>query len=176
MNYKQTLVETFAKLAQDPKIIFIGYNTRIGKAGGTLRDVPEERLLETPLAENLMAGLATGMAIEGYKPVLYFERFDFITNALDCIVNQVDKIKKLSRGEFRANMMIRCVVGRRKNPFFTGPTHTQDFSKAMRELLSFPVVVLSDKSEISKEYSKAYRNLSKHSTMLVEFQDYYEKQ
>ena len=175
MTYKQILSNTFAKLAQDAKILFVGYNTRINKAGGTLKDVPEEQLLETPLAENLMAGLATGMALKGYKPILYLERFDFITNALDCIVNQIDKINKLSKGEFCANIIIRCVVGKKNKPFFTGPTHTQNFSEAMSKLVSFPVISLLKKSAISKEYFRAYNNLNKHSTMLIEFQDYYEE-
>lgn len=175
MTYKETLTDTFTKLAQDERVVFVGYNTRINRAAGTLKSVPEKQLLETPLAENLMAGLATGMALEGYKPILYFERFDFITNALDCIINQVDKIDKISKGEFSANMIIRCVVGRKNKPFFTGITHTQDFTKAMGELVTFPVVALYDKKSISNEYSKAYDNLDKHSTLLVEFQDLYDK-
>lgn len=175
MIYKETLTDTFTKLSKDKKVVFVGYNTRINKAGGTLKNVSETQLIETPLAENLMAGLATGMAIEGYKPILYFERFDFITNAIDCIVNQVDKIHKISRGEFNANIIIRCVVGRKENPFFTGITHTQDFTKALRELVAFPVIVLYDKKMIFQEYFKAYNNLNKHSTLLVEFQDFYEK-
>lgn len=175
MTYKEILLNTFAKIAKDKKIIFIGYNTRVGKAGGTLNNVSEKQLLEMPLAENLMAGLATGMALKGYKPILYFERFDFITNALDCIVNQVDKINKVSRGEFSANLIIRCVVGRKSKPFFTGLTHTQDFSEAVGNLVSFPVVSLYDKNIIFNSYLEAYNNLSKHSTILVEFQDYYDR-
>lgn len=175
MTYKQILSDTFIKLAKDKKVVFVGYNTRINKAGGTLDHVSEIQLLETPLAENLMAGLATGMALEGYKPILYFERFDFITNAIDCIVNQIDKINKISKGEFSANIIIRCVVGRKNNPFFTGLTHTQDFSKAMSNIVSFPVISLNDKNVIFNEYISAYNNLSKYSTMLIEFQDHYDR-
>lgn len=176
MTYKDILTDTFTKLAQEDKnIIFIGYNTRINKAGGTLKNVSEEQLLETPLAENLMAGLAAGMALEGYKPIIYFERFDFITNALDCILNQIDKIHRISRGEFSAHAIIRCSVGRKEKPFYTGLTHTQDFTKAMEKLFSFPVIVLNNKEMIFDEYYKACNNLNKHSTLLVEYQDLYDK-
>jgi len=50
----------------DKKTIFVGYNVRYGSAYGSLKEIPEEQRLETPLAENLMAGLAMGMSLEGF--------------------------------------------------------------------------------------------------------------
>jgi hypothetical protein len=67
--------------------IFIGYNVARGDAMGTLKGIEENQKLETPVAENLMSGLAIGMSFEGFRPVLYFERHDFILVAMDAIVN-----------------------------------------------------------------------------------------
>ena len=76
-------------------IFFIGYNVRYGNAIGTLKDVSDDQKLETPVAENLMAGLAMGMSFEGFNPVIYFERHDFMLVAADAIINHIDKIERI---------------------------------------------------------------------------------
>ena len=68
---------------------------------GTLKDVPDDQKIETPVAENLMVGLAIGMSFEGFKPVVYFERHDFMLVAADAISNHIDKIERISHGESR---------------------------------------------------------------------------
>ena len=87
MTYKETIKREMENLAKDDRVVFIGYNVGCGsKGGGTFENIPEPQLIEMPLAESLMMGCAVGMALESYKPVVYFERMDFITNALDVIV------------------------------------------------------------------------------------------
>ena len=49
--------------------IFIGYSLVPGDAMETLINVPNNQKIETPVAENLMVGLAIGMSFEGFKPV-----------------------------------------------------------------------------------------------------------
>src|SRR3989344_5918500 len=112
MKYQEAIKHWMEKLAQDEKVIFLGYNIKYGsKAYGTLKDVPKEKLIETPLAENLMVGLAVGLALEGFKPVLFFERHDFILVAMDALVNHLDKIERMSHGEFKPVVLIRAIVG-----------------------------------------------------------------
>ena len=95
MKYKEAIKKSMEMLAKDKNAVFIGYNVNYGsRMYGTLVDIPKSKCLETPVAENLMAGLSMGMAIEGYKPVLIFERHDFMLNSLDAIVNHLDKIEK----------------------------------------------------------------------------------
>ena len=96
MKYKDAIKLSMNEFAKDEKAMFLGYNTKMAnQALGTLTDVPKDKIIETPLAENLMAGLSIGLSLSGYKPILYFERFDFILNALDAIVNHLDKIDKI---------------------------------------------------------------------------------
>ena len=162
------------KLAADPKVVFIGYGVRYGGlAAGTLKGIPEAQLIETPVAENLMVGIGIGMALQGYKPVVFIERCDFILNALDAIVNHLDKINVMSRGDFKPTMILRVVVGNRQKPLFTGETHTQDFSEAIAKMVSFPVVLLRDTQQIAAGYESAATNLQKSSAMLVEYKDLY---
>jgi len=166
-----------SELARDPLVRFIGYGVRVGgRAAGTLAGVPESQLIETPVAENLMVGLATGMALSGLRPVVYIERMDFILNAMDAIVNHLDKIDVLSQGLFRPSVILRVVVGNKNKPLFTGVTHTQDFLGAIASMVSFPVVGLSQQDQIQPQYRLAHETISaagagRKSCMLVEYKD-----
>jgi pyruvate/2-oxoglutarate/acetoin dehydrogenase E1 component len=125
-----------------------------------------------PVAENLMAGFGVGLSLKGYRPIVFIERMDFLLNALDAIVNHLDKIQRMSSGEFAPSMIIRCIVGNMNKPLFTGITHTQDFSEALRSMVTFPVVQLKKAEEIIPAYRQAAINLNNGiSTILVEYKD-----
>ncbi len=157
MNYKAALTEAMTALALDPQRLFIGYGLTHGRAAGTLAGVSSAQLLETPVAENLMVGLATGAALRGRKPVVYFERADFVLNAMDAIVNHLDKLAALSRGEFCPGVILRITVGNTTKPLFTGATHTQDVTTALRSMVSFPVFTLHGADQIRSTYALAAR-------------------
>ena len=72
MTHKGQLTAAMNLLAADTATRFIGYGVKIGgRAAGTLSAVPDCQLVETPVAENLMVGLATGMSLAGLKPVVF---------------------------------------------------------------------------------------------------------
>ena len=82
MKYGEAVKKSMEMLAQDERTLFIGYNlVRGSKAYGSLSDIPSEKIIEMPVAENLMAGLSNGLSIGGFRPVLIFERHDFMLNA-----------------------------------------------------------------------------------------------
>jgi pyruvate/2-oxoglutarate/acetoin dehydrogenase E1 component len=134
--------------------IFIGYNVARGDAMGTLKDVPINQKIETPVAENLMAGLAIGISFEGLIPVVYFERHDFILGAMDAIVNHIDKIERISHGEFKVPVIIRAVTAD-AGPFYSGITHSQDFTKLLRAAVSIPVSDPKSGKEILQAFNDA---------------------
>lgn len=172
IKYKDAIRISMENLAKDPSTIFIGYNVKNGRAGGMLVNIPENQLFETPVAENLMAGIAIGLSIEGYKPVLYFERFNFILNALDAIVNHLDKFDNLSEGEYKPKVIIRVVIGGKTTPFLTGSTHTQDFTEAIKKMVDFDVIKLPlNVNDIINIYDNA--QLSEKSLLIVEEKDLY---
>ena len=138
ISYKDAIVQSMTELGESGAI-FIGYNVAYGDAMGTLRNVPKEQKLETPVAENLMAGLAIGMSFEGFVPVLYYERHDFMLVAADAIINHIDKIERISHGEFKVPVIIRAVTAD-AGPFYSGITHSQDFTNMFRSAVSFPVI------------------------------------
>jgi len=138
ISYKDSVVQGMNELAEK-NAIFIGYNVVRGDAMGTLKDVPLDQKLETPVAENLMMGLAMGMSFEGFLPVVYFERQDFMMVGMDALVNHLDKIERISHGEYKVPVVIRAVVAF-GGPFYSGPTHHQDFTSGLKELLDMPVI------------------------------------
>ena len=159
MKYGEALREAMNRLAQDKRVYFIGYNMRNGsKAYQTLADIPKERLIETPVAENLMGSLAVGMALEGYRPVVWFERHDFMIHGLGALVNHVDKTLPISGGQFKAPVIVRATVGSSK-PVNPGMQHTQDFSNELTGL--FPncrVHELKSSDEILCAYEGALKS------------------
>jgi pyruvate dehydrogenase E1 component alpha subunit len=150
MKYKQAVVESMNMMAKRG-VIFVGYNVTHGAAYGTLIGVPEDQLLETPVAENLMAGLAMGMSLEGFRPVLFFERHDFVLNAVDALVNQMDKIEQISDGQFNFPVIIRAVSGSVK-PFYAGLTHTSNLTSLFDNMFSFPVFEPKTSAEVVGVY------------------------
>jgi len=175
IKYKEAIKESIEIISQDPNSIFLGYNVKYGSMGdGAYKNIPTEKLIETPVAENLMLSMAIGMSINGYLPIVFYERFDFILNALDAMVNHLDKIKDMSEGQFKPKVIIRAVIGGKLKPFFTGPTHTQDFTETIKSLVRFPVIKLfPDYQSIKNTYLSALN--SKESTLIIEEKDLYDK-
>ena len=173
MTYREELTLAMDNLAGDKATRFIGYGVKIGgRALGTLKNVPDAQLVETPVAENLMVGLATGMSLAGLRPLVFIERMDFILNALDAIVNHLGAAQRISRGQFRPAAILRVVIGNRHKPLYTGPTHVQDFTEAVRLMVDFPVVRLTEAGQIAPAYFEAHEALwGGRSTMLVEHKD-----
>jgi len=173
-TYKDAIKKSIQFLSEDPKTVFIGYGIKYGsKGGGFFSDIDENQLIETPVAEGLMLSMAIGLALEGYKPVVFYERFDFIMNSMDALVNHLNAMELLSKGEFAPKVIIRCVVGGKKAPFFTGPVHTQDFTESIRGLVDFPVLKPKTVEEMVTAYQDAYHSPS--SSIIVEEKDWYAK-
>ena len=164
LTYKQSLALSMNKLA-DKGAIFIGYNVTHGNAMGALDNVPDEQKLETPVAENLMTGLAIGMSFEGFRPVLYFERHDFMLVAADAIGNHMSAIERISHGQYKVPVIIRAVVAD-GGPFYSGPTHSQDFTNLFKELVGFPVLDPQDADEMVAAYD--YAASASHPVMIVD--------
>ena len=171
MTYREELTRAMDALALANRACFVGYGLRVGRAMGTLKNVADDQIIETPVAENLMTGIAIGLSLKGRLPLVFFERFDFALNAADAIVNHLHAAKKISSGEFAPAVILRCVVGNKTKPLFTGETHTQDFSEAFASM-GLNVCQLRDPEQITQVYRMAREaQLEGVSTMVVEYKD-----
>ena len=188
MTYQQAIKEECEKYASDEKVRFIGYNTAFGsRMYRTLSDIPVNRIIEMPVAENLMIGLAIGMALEGYKPVVCFERHDFILLALDGIINHIDKLPYISNQQFRLPIIIRAIVGGVK-PINPGPMHCQNHMLLMCQgLHNTPVYNPLNHQELKEAWQgkgfnqvKGNRPIPEHrksgAVVIVEHKDLYNQE
>lgn len=167
ISFKNAVVKSMIDISNNNGV-FIGYgvkNIKYGNAAGALSSVSEDLKIETPVAENLMVGLAIGMSFEGFRPVVYFERHDFMLVAADAIGNHVNQIEKISCGEYKVPVIIRAITSD-GGLFYAGPTHSQDFTNVFKNLVSFPIYVPLTGGEVLKSYSLALA--SNRPSMVVE--------
>ena len=170
-TYKDAIDSCMQEIARKKESVFIGYNLKFGSCCyGTMNSIPESKIYEMPVAEDLMTGIATGMALGGYFPVLIFERQDFMLIASDQIINHLSKIQELSHGEFNPKVIIRAIVGHNK-PFDPGPQHLQDFTDFFTRHCSFPVISCTTPDQIKKAYKSALEE--NQSTMIVDYKAFY---
>ncbi len=104
------------ELEHDKEVILFGED--VGKNGGVFRATDglqatygEERVIDTPLAESMIAGLAVGMAAQGMKPVAEMQFMGFIFPAMEHIVTQVARMRNRTRGRLTMPMVIRAPYG-----------------------------------------------------------------
>ncbi len=171
-TYQRALTIMMGKVCKYEGVMFLGQGITTGeRIYHTMDRVPLEKCIEMPIAEDLMVGMAIGMALEGFKPIVIFQRMDFMTVAMDQIVNHLDKINKMSNGQFKLPITIRAIVG--ASNFNAGLQHTQDFTSMLRIMLkNVPVVLLRTRSEIGRYYHAVHSRA--YPVILVEKRDYYD--
>lgn len=98
-------------------------------------DVPAAQKIEFPVAEELNVGAAVGLSLTGVLVVVSLPRFDFLLRAADALVNHLDKLEAMSRGQFVPKVIIRVRVGSR-TPLDAGPQHSGDYSEAFYDMLT----------------------------------------
>jgi pyruvate/2-oxoglutarate/acetoin dehydrogenase E1 component len=173
MKYKDELVRAMEYLATKPDTVFMGQ--AIGMSGhaisNTVATVSQDKRVELPVFEETQMGIATGMAMTGWVPVTAYPRFDFFILSLNQLVNHLDKMKDMSKGEMNPKVIIRVAVGS-KVPFSAGPQHTQNHTEAMRKMLTeVEVIELMEPEEIFPAFEKAYN--SDKSFLIIEHSEFY---
>ncbi len=78
---------------------------------GLLEKFGPERVLDTPLAETMIAGMAVGMATQGLKPVAEFQFMGFIYPGLDNILNHAARYRNRTRGRLHCPIVFRAPFG-----------------------------------------------------------------
>lgn len=103
-------------LEDDKNVIVLGED--VGINGGVFRATVglqekhgKHRVVDTPLAETLIAGMAVGMAAEGLRPVCEMQFLGFIYAAVDQIINHVARMRNRTRGRLTMPMVIRAPFG-----------------------------------------------------------------
>jgi 2-oxoisovalerate dehydrogenase E1 component beta subunit len=110
---RQTLYEA---LKSDPRTLVLGED--VGARGnvflitkGFIEEFGAERVIDTPLAEASIVGIAIGMAMEGLRPIAEIQFADFIYPAFNQIVGEAAKTRYRSNGDYTCPLVIRTPYG-----------------------------------------------------------------
>ncbi|MBR0672513.1 alpha-ketoacid dehydrogenase subunit beta [Neoroseomonas soli] len=103
-------------MAEDPAVLVVGED--VGTDGGVFRATEgllgrfgPQRVIDTPLAEAGIAGLAVGLAAQGFRPVAEIQFTGFIYAALDQVVNHAARLRTRTRGRLTCPLVIRAPTG-----------------------------------------------------------------
>jgi pyruvate dehydrogenase E1 component beta subunit len=116
LTYAQAIREAHAQmLALDARVFVIGQGLWSPWYAGTSlegldRDFGCARVVDTPVSENAVTGMAVGAALAGLRPIVFHPRMDFMLLAMDPIVNQAANWSYLFGG--RVPLVIRAVINR----------------------------------------------------------------
>lgn len=104
------------EMRTDPEVVVLGED--VGLDGGVFRatvgllqEFGPTRVMDTPLAESMIAGLSVGMAVRGMKPVAEFQFMGFIYPAIDQIINHAARLRNRTRGRLTCPLVFRTPYG-----------------------------------------------------------------
>lgn len=175
MKYFDELKRSMNFLAQHSRTIFMGQAVAVPGTAmtNTLKDVPRERLIELPVAEEMQMGMTTGMALTGLIPVSIFPRWNFLLSAMSQLINHLDKVQVMSNGGYKVKAIVRTGIGSQR-PLHPQHQHIGDYTEALRAMCTtIEVIRLDEPADIFPAYEKALLREDGRSTLLVEYGDYY---
>src|SRR6187455_1003013 len=117
LSYAEAIREGLAQAMEaDPRVFLFGedvgvYGGAFGVSGDLVHRFGRERVIDTPISELGLAGAAVGAALTGMRPVLEIQFSDFVTLAMEQVVNQAAKIHFLFGGKASVPMVVRLPGG-----------------------------------------------------------------
>jgi 2-oxoisovalerate dehydrogenase E1 component beta subunit len=115
------------EMARDERVLVLGED--VGKLGGVFRATEglyerfgAKRVVDMPMAETVIAGVAVGLAMRGLRPVAEIQFADFIHAAMDHLVGEAAKVRWRTGGDWSCPMVLRTAYG---GGFRGGPYHSQ---------------------------------------------------
>lgn len=117
ISYAEALREAMAlALEHDPAVFLIGedigvYGGAMGVTQGLIERFGAERVRDTPISENSIAGSAIGAAMTGMRPVAEMQFMDFVALAMESMVLQAAKIRYMFGGKAHVPMVLRLPGG-----------------------------------------------------------------
>lgn len=153
-------------LGEQANTVFVGQAVAYPGTGqtGTLEGVPNDRLIEFPVAEDFQMGTCIGMSLHGFVPISIYPRWNFLLLAANQLVNHLDKLPVYST--YAPHVIVRVAVPTDK-PLDPQAQHMGNFTDAFRTMLdTVEVIELDYADQIVPAYQQAYR--SRKSSLIVE--------
>jgi len=132
-------------MRDNPGVYLIGEGvTALDAVFGTTKGLPAEfgpeRVIEMPIAENGMTGMAIGSALMGLHPIMSHRRVDFALLCLEQLFNAAAKSSYVSTGKHKVPLIVRMIIGR---GWGQGPQHSQSLEAMFALIPGLKVVMPS---------------------------------
>ena len=141
--YSWALREAMAEeMERDPSVFILGediagYGGAFKVTQGLVEQFGPARVRNTPISENTIVGVGVGAAITGLRPIVDIMFQDFITLAMDQLVNHAAKFHYMYGGQCTVPMVVRTPAGGGRN---YGPTHSQSLEAWLMHVPGLKVV------------------------------------
>ncbi len=137
------------ELERDPAVIFMGedigvYGGAFGVSTGMLEKFGPQRIIETPISEPAVTGVAIGAAMTGMRPILEIMFMDFMTLCMDQLLNHGAKFHHAYAGQVKIPLVIRTPAGGGRG---YGPTHSQSLESMLQTIPCIKIVAPSNGSD-----------------------------
>jgi acetoin:2,6-dichlorophenolindophenol oxidoreductase subunit beta len=126
ISYSEAIAEAqLQEMQRDEKVFLMGlvqrdpYGSAFGQTKGISSKLGTERVLDVPVSENGYVGAGVGAAITGMRPVVELQFSDFITIAMDQIVQQAANLRYMFGGQIKVPMVLRAPTG----AYLSGAAH-----------------------------------------------------
>ena len=133
---KLTMIEAInlalrQEMEKDPRVLILGED--VGRNGGVFRATQglfdlfgENRVVDTPLSESAIAGVAIGMAVYGLRPIAEIQFEGFVYASMEQLANHAGRIRTRSRGRYHCPLVVRLPYG----GGIRAPEHHSDSNEA----------------------------------------------
>jgi pyruvate dehydrogenase E1 component beta subunit len=159
ITFTQILRETLAaELRRDPSVFLMGedigvYGGAFGVTRGLIAEFGPGRVRDTPISEQALTGIAIGAAVAGQRPVIEIMFMDFITLAVDQLVNMAAKLQPIY-GQ-ACPLVIRTPPGAGRG---YGATHSQSLERLFAGVPGIKIVAPSNATDASGLLQTAIRD------------------
>ncbi len=131
LTLREALRDAMAEeMRRDPRVFVMGeevaeYQGAYKVTQGLLDEFGAQRVIDTPITEYGFAGIGTGAAMGGLRPVIEFMTFNFAMQAIDHIINSAAKTNYMSGGQMRCPIVFRGPNGAAAR---VGAQHSQNYA------------------------------------------------
>ena len=146
LTFAEAVREALAEeMRRDPNVFIMGED--VAEAGtpfkvlsGLVEEFGKERVMDTPISEPGFTGLGVGAAMTGMRPVIDIMFGDFLTLAMDQIVNQAAKVHYMSGGKWKVPVVFRTTLGATRR---SAAQHSQSLQAWVSHIPGLKVVIPS---------------------------------
>lgn len=148
-----------AEMRSDPSVYVLGEDVALGGPFGVTKGIAEElgpnRVVNTPISEGTIMGLAIGAALSGFRPVVEIMFVDFITLAMDQLVNHAAKLHYMSGGQLKVPLTVRVQCG---VTGYMGAHHSQSLEAWFLHVPGLNVLMPSNPADAGSLIQSAIRD------------------